>query len=239
MSTGLMNVGFIALFRVYGLMADTSIYPWIRSVLLIAGLLSLFLAAVQLSNVKYLTRMLALSSLEHIGIVLVCLSLGQAGFYAAILHLVLHSFIKAGLFLQVDQIQTLYQTNRLCMMGEYLRFFPLGGSVLLISFISLTAIPPSGMFVSEFMLFRALIENHRYAVLVLVLILLLILLYSLGRRFLDLLFTPHGQQEHLPSFKADPWHSLFPVAFLVAAVIIGSATPSFIHDLITRSIAAF
>ncbi len=239
MSTALMNVGFIALFRICSLMSESSIFPWIRSVLLITGMISLLLSATQMYKVKYLTRMLAFSSLEHIGIILICLSLGEAGYYAAILHLILHSFIKSSLFLQTDQIQAMFKTNRLSKMANYLRSSSLGGLVLLLGFVGIAAIPPSGLFISEYLMIKALVQDHSYLTLGMVLVLLLVIVYALGKRFLDILFTPQPLETAPGSSKTNPWHSFFPFLFLLIASVIGFATPQFIIDLIDRSIAAF
>ena len=44
-STGVVNAGFLALLRVYKLLAGTEVFPWVRSVLLIVGILSLGVGA--------------------------------------------------------------------------------------------------------------------------------------------------------------------------------------------------
>ena len=89
-STTLMNVGFLAIFRVYTLFASSSILPFMNSVLILSGLLSLLIAAGYMLKAKHLKRMLAYSSLENMGLVAIAVGVGGYGYYAALLLIVLH-----------------------------------------------------------------------------------------------------------------------------------------------------
>jgi hydrogenase-4 component F len=109
-STALLNVGFIAIFRTYSLMAHTSILPWMNHILLWSGMLSIFVSAVYILKVNHLKRMFAYSSLEHMGLVAIGLASGGIGYFAAILHMVLHSFVKASVFYQIDQVYRVFNT---------------------------------------------------------------------------------------------------------------------------------
>ena len=82
-STTLMNVGFLAIFRVYTIFSSTSILPFMNHVLILAGLLSLTIAAGYMLKAKHLKRMLAYSSLENMGLVAIAIGVGGAGYYAA------------------------------------------------------------------------------------------------------------------------------------------------------------
>ena len=67
-STTLMNVGFLAIFRVYTLFSSSSILPFMNSVLILSGVFSLLIAAGYMLKAKHLKRMLAYSSLENMGL---------------------------------------------------------------------------------------------------------------------------------------------------------------------------
>ncbi|MCH7535313.1 MAG: protein kinase [Bacteroidetes bacterium] len=68
-STTLMNVGFMGIFKVYTIIIQSDAHEWARNVLLLAGIVSIAIAAVQLLKVNHFKRMFAYSSLEHMGIV--------------------------------------------------------------------------------------------------------------------------------------------------------------------------
>ena len=55
--------------------------------------------------------------------------------------------------------------------------------VILLAFICITAMPPSGMFISEFMIFRAMFAKHYIALLVVILFLLTMAMWALGKNF--------------------------------------------------------
>jgi hydrogenase-4 component F len=94
----LMNVGFIGIFRFYEITSHTAIYNWTNKIVLISAILSVFVAAVYMLRVKNIKRMMAYSGVEHMGIIMLGIAAGGIGYYAAILHLILHSFAKPALF---------------------------------------------------------------------------------------------------------------------------------------------
>ena len=48
--------------------------------------------------------MFAYSGIEHMGIVMLGIAAGGVGYYAAVLHIVLHAFVKSGLFFQYQPV---------------------------------------------------------------------------------------------------------------------------------------
>ena len=61
---------------------------------------------------------------------------------------------------------------------------------MLLGFFSATAMPPSGLFISEFLIFRALFEANYLAVLIVVILLLTIIIWAFGKNIFKLLFSP-------------------------------------------------
>ncbi|MCK7531196.1 MAG: hypothetical protein MZV63_09210 [Marinilabiliales bacterium] len=121
-STTLMNVGFLAIFRVYKLFASTSVLPFMNHVLILAGLLSLLIAAGYMLKAKHLKRMLAYSSLENMGLVAIAIGAGGAGYYAALLLIILHSLrqikpllpdgtaLKGAAYIQARRMRQVHET---------------------------------------------------------------------------------------------------------------------------------
>jgi hydrogenase-4 component F len=193
-STTLMNVGFIAIFRVYTLFsttiqADTHILQFMNNLLILSGLLSLLIASGYMLKAKHNKRMLAYSSLENMGIVAIAVGIGGIAYYAAILHIVLHSLTKAGLFYQIGQSRKILGTYMLDDSGNYLKLYPAGAGALMLGIICIVAIPPSGLFISEFMLFKAMVNNGEYFYLIVTTLLLSFVLYALIVRVLHILFS--------------------------------------------------
>src|ERR1017187_6005600 len=86
----LMNVGFLGIFRFYQIISPTAIFPWANKIMMITGILSVFVATVYMLRVKNFKRMLAYSSVEHMGLITIELAYKNIDRYTAILHLMLH-----------------------------------------------------------------------------------------------------------------------------------------------------
>ncbi len=235
-STTLMNVGFVAIFRTYSLMANTSILPWMNQILLWCGFLSIFVATVYILKVNHLKRMFAYSSLENMGIAAIGLASGGIGYFAAILHMVLHSFVKASTFYQIDQFHRVFNTYIVNKTGNYFKKNLTGALVFLLVFISITAIPPSGMFVSEFLTFRSLFEANYMILFIAVLLLLTLIIWALGKNVFSMLFLPDPAKDDRIVADISPWESATQFILLAAAIYLGLNPPAgfvqLIHDAI-------
>jgi hydrogenase-4 component F len=188
-STTLMNVGFVAIFRTYTLFSQTPILPWINHVLLWSGLLSILVSAAYLLKVKHLKRISAYSSIEHMGLAVIGIASGGIGYFAAIFHMIIHSFVKASVFYQIDQFHRHFGTYIISETGNYFKRNLPGAMVMLLVLVSITAMPPSGLFITEFWIFKALFVSSNYFILVFALLFLSVAIYSLAKLFLYLLFN--------------------------------------------------
>jgi hydrogenase-4 component F len=235
-STTLMNVGFLAIFRTYSLMANTVIQPWMNQVLLWCGILSIFVSTVYILKVSHLKRMFAYSSLEHMGLTALGLASGGIGYFASILHMVLHSFVKASVFYQIDQIHRTFHTYIIRKTGNYFAKNLTGAIVMIFVFISITAMPPSGLFVSEFLIFRSLFESHQIFILLFVLLFLTLIFWALGKNLLKMLFVPPIDINDNPVKPISPWESISQFILLSVAVYFGLNPPTEFVQLINESI---
>jgi hydrogenase-4 component F len=232
----LMNLGFAGIFRTYSVVAQTSIFHWTNLIIFIAAFLSIFVATVYMTKVMNIKRMFAYSGIEHMGIVMLGIAAGGIGYYAAILHIVLHAFIKSGLFFQFNQLYRTFQSKSIQYVGNYFKYNPTGAIVLLFGFICATAMPPSGLFVSEFLIFRALFEGKYIVLLVLVLILLTIVIFAFGRNILKILFLPVEGIDESKIPKINPWESLTQFALFFTAIWLGLNPPPVFVSLIQDAV---
>jgi hydrogenase-4 component F len=235
-STTLMNVGFVAIFRMYSVIASTSIVVWANHILLIAGVLSVFVAVVYLLRVNHFKRMSAYSSLENMGIVAIGLGTGGIAYYAVFLHLIFHSFTKASIFYQIQQVHRMYKSYLIRNTGAYFKYYTSGAIVILLVFICITAMPPSGMFISEFMIFRAMFEKHNIGLLVLILILLTFAMWALGKNFFRLIFTPPLNFNEAHIEKISPVESLSQYILLGLVIYLGFNPPVQMVELINEAV---
>ena len=235
-STALMNVGFIAIFRIYSLFSTTVIFPFMNNLLILSGIMSLLIASGYMLKAKHNKRMLAYSSLENMGIVAIALGVGGIAYYAAILHIVLHSLTKAGLFYQIGQSRKIMGTYLLDDSGNYFKLYPPGAASLMIGIICITAIPPSGLFISEFMLFKAMVNGGNYFYLILTALLLCFVLYALTTRVLHILFSNPRNSEIAPNVKINPIQTLSQYFLFGLVIYICFSQPVFLTDTINSII---
>ena len=232
----LMNLGFTGIFRFYTIVAQTSLFHWANLIIFIAAILSIFVATVYMTKVMNIKRMFAYSGIEHMGIVMLGIAAGGVGYYAAILHIILHALVKSGLFFQFNQLYRTFQSKSIQYVGNYFKYNPAGAMVLLLGFISATAMPPSGLFVSEFLIFRSLFEGNYIILLIIVLLLLTIVIWAFGKNILKILFLPVPGLDESNIPRISPWESLTQYILMFTAVWLGLNPPAVFVQLIKDAV---
>jgi hydrogenase-4 component F len=236
LSSIVMCMGFVGIFRMYVVVANTPLLHWASLVVGIAAFLSLFIAAVYMIKVKNIKRMMAYSSVEHMGLVMLGVAAGGIGYYAAILHIVLHAFVKSSLFFQYNQIYKVFRNKNIYQLGNYFKYNTTGAMVVLFAFISVTAMPPSGMFVSEFLIFRSMFEHNQLILLLVVLLLLTFIIWAFAKNIFKILFIPVVNFDESNVSVISPWRSTSQFILLGGAAYLGLNPPIFFVDLIKNSI---
>ena len=235
LSSVLMNAGFVAIYRFYEAFSTTSILPWMNKLLMITGLISLLFAAAYILKVRNVKRLFAYSSMEHASLVMIAFSCGGIGYFAAILHLIMHSLVKSSLFFQVSQMHRIYNSKIDENIGSYLRVNPLGGLVMLLGFLSIIAMPPSGMLISELMMFQSLIANNYWWIALIVLLLVLIVIYGLAVRMLGIVFLKKNTA-NINMSGATPFESIIQLSLILIVFYIGLFRPQIIVESINMAI---
>ena len=235
-STTLMNVGFLGIFRIFTIIAQTEVLHWAQNILIIAGSLSVFMSAIQLLRIRHFKRMFAFSSLEHMGIVALGLGIGGIGYYAAILHIIFHSFVKAGLFYQIGQVYQFFKSYWIKDVSGYFKLNPIGALSIILGVISILAIPPSGLFISEFMVFKAMFVQHHYYIAIFILILLTVIIYSFSKNSFHLLYGQNNDEIKINDFKINPYETISQFVLFGLVIYLGINPPLFFTDLINAAI---
>jgi len=138
----------------------------------------------------------------------------------------------------MGQLSRILHTFRLDECGRYMNLYPAGGLVLLTGMICILAIPPSGLFITEFMIFKSLVFNGQWFILILVIILLCFVVYAMSIRIMHIIFSnPRHEAYHGSPEKVSSFESVSQFVFLGAVIIMCFYQPPFLDDLITRSFA--
>jgi hydrogenase-4 component F len=204
------------------------------TLLLAAGLLSVVIGVWSLVIQRHYKRMLAYSSVEHIGLVGIGLGLGPLGAFAALLHLVNHAVAKSMAFLLAGRILHRYDTTEIAGVSGLLRVMPWTGSLFALGMLALIGLPPFGLFVSELLLVRAAIATGHVWVAAVVLLLILVAFISLLNHLNRMLYgTP---PEGVAVGERGGWRVIILGACVAVSVILGIVLPWPVAALIDRTV---
>ncbi len=237
-SSVIMNLGFLGIFRLFEVVSNTSAYQWACTVLFISAFLSIFVSAVYMIRVKNFKRMFAYSSIEHMGIIMLGMASGGIGYYGAILHLVLHSFTKSSLFYQTGTLVRVINSKLIKDGGEYFDKNTFGAIVLILSFFVVTAMPPSGLFVSEFLIFRSIFEANYIWLLIVIIALLSFIIWAMSENLFKLLFNklPNSNNNKYEFEKISSLETIPQLALILAVIYLGFYPPEFLQNLILQAL---
>jgi hydrogenase-4 component F len=236
MSGVLLAVAMYAIAR-WKAVVDASISPVFTNGLLIGfGFLSVVIGTLSLVVQHHYKRMLAYSSVEHMGLVTIGLALGPLGAFAAWLHVVNHAVAKSASFLLAGRILHRYGTTEIGGVTGLLRAMPWTGALFAAGMLALMGLPPFGLFVSEFLLVQAAVIAGKTWLAAIVLLLLLTAFVSLLGHLHRMLYGD------VPAGVAVGEHRGWTTAALalpaVVLVVLGVALPAPVAALIRQSVAA-
>jgi hydrogenase-4 component F len=177
---GVTSCAFLAILRVYQICRAGSEAQFAREIMIFTGLLSMAVAAVFMTRQRDFKRMLAYSSVEHMGILVLGVGIGGLAVYGALLHLINNGLTKGVLFLSGGSIHRAYGSKVTDNVQGALKRVPLSGALFLAGFLAITGSPPFGPFVSEFTIVNAAVLSGQFLAGGLFLLLLAVVFVGMG-----------------------------------------------------------
>jgi len=163
LSGALLQTALYALVRFRTIVAPAA-GPIAGDLLVLLGLLSAAVAALFLVVQTDLKRLLAYSSVEHVGVMALGFGLGTpAGVYAALLHAAAHAAAKGLAFLAAGEAIEHAGSRRLPRLAGTISTLRFSGPLLALAVLALAGLPPFGLFTAEILLLRAFFEAGRPA----------------------------------------------------------------------------
>ncbi len=148
----LLNVALYALLRFKILFAANPAALPAGPLMVAMGLTSLIFAGFMLYRRRDIKRMFAYSSIEHMGIIVFAFGMGGAlANFAGLLHMVMHSLTKSGIFFAVGHIAQVKGTQKIAEIRGLTTSHPVLGWGLVIGVVAIVGLPPFGIFMSEFL----------------------------------------------------------------------------------------
>ena len=232
---GLTSVAFLAILRGVQIMGAAGDLAMARHALLGLGLLSLLVAAVFMVRQPDIKRMLAYSSVEHMGILAIGIGIGGLATFGALLHLVNNALTKGCLFLSVGNIQRAFASKHLSEVRGAISVLPLSGGLFLAGFLAITGSPPFGPFISEFTILRGIFGAGQMVVGALFLVLLATVFIGMGATVLSV--TQGEPMEPELHFTDRLLLVAPPLVFLLVVLVLGLYLPTALSDLLSQGSA--
>jgi hydrogenase-4 component F len=222
--------------RIYTLYAQAGeVFEWARHVLILIGVLSLAVGAMFLRRANNYKRFLSYSTVENMGIVAIGLGIGGVALWAAVFHVVCHTFVKSSMFYHVGIMRHVYDSYSINRIGNYININRIGAIGFIVGTLVLLAFPPSPLFISEVMIFSEIVSVDMWWLLILMLVLMCVVLYSIWSRSLRLNY--HVNQDELHLTAVDRRLSYIASLPLVVAIVFGLWQPAVLNDAINSIIA--
>jgi len=156
---GVTTVAFTAILRVRSVIGAAGEGAIADRTLLVIGLFSMLVSALFLLGTRDFKRMLAYSSVEHMGILAVGAALGGAGIAAALFHVWSNSLTKGALFLSAGNIRRAAGSPSMDDVRGMAVLTPRSAAIFVTGMFAVTACPPFGPFFSELRVVRAALAS--------------------------------------------------------------------------------
>src|SRR5256714_9744319 len=178
---GVTNCAFLALLRVDHICRAAGETVYTGRLLVFMGILSMVVAAIFMVGQRDFKRMLAYSSVEHMGILILGIGIGGGAVFGTLLHMINNGMTKGVLFLSAGNIHRSFDAKTTDEVRGAMHRLPLSGTLFLLGFLAITGSPPFGPFVSEFSILNGALGRGKFFVGGLFLFLLLIIFIGMGR----------------------------------------------------------
>ncbi len=234
---GVTNCAFLSILRVYQICQAGSEAAFSRQVLIFTGLFSMAAAAVFMVRQRDFKRMLAYSSVEHMGILVLGIGIGGLAVYGALLHLINNGLTKGVMFLSSGNIHRAYGSKYTDDVRGAMQRLPVSGALFLAGFLAITGAPPFGPFVSEFTIVSTAIGSGQYLPAGLFLFFLTIVFVGMGATVLAVVQGEPPEQSAANGYH-DTVGTCAPILIFMALVLLmGLYIPPPIKSLVQDAAA--
>jgi hydrogenase-4 component F len=233
---GLTSCAFCALLRFVQICYAAGDGALARQLLLAIGIVSMAVAAVFMARQRDYKRMLAYSSVEHMGIIAFGIGIGGLGTFGALLHLINNGFAKGVMFLTAGNIHRAFGSKTTDGTAGAIRRVPASGALFLAGFFAVTASPPFGLFLSELTILRAAFATGHHWEAGVFIALLAIVFMGMGSTVVRVVQgtppEPATGRYHEPALTIAP-----ALGFLVLVLVLGIYVPDWLGRALSDAAA--
>jgi hydrogenase-4 component F len=236
MSGTLTSCAFLSLVRVTQVCQAAQQIDFARPLFVLIGLMSMGVAAAFMLGQQDYKRMLAYSSVEHMGILSLGLGLGGLATYGAFLHLLNNGLAKGVLFLTAGNIHRRYRSKSVSQVSGLFRTLPLSGGLFMAGFIAITGSPPFGIFISEFTILRSAMADGKWIVVALFLSFLAVIFVAMGQVVLSMTLGEAPKAENYSGPGDSTLTTITPCLLIAVVFLLGIYIPSWLDQSLQMAV---
>lgn len=196
------------------------------------GLLSIATAALFILTQKDYKRLLAYSSIEHMGIIALAIGLfTPLSVFAGLFHMINHSFTKATLFLASGNILQKYDTRTISNIRGLLKVLPVSGIAFLLGLFAISGTPPFSIFASEINVFLSVFAEGHLILGAAFILLLALIFVGIAVTLFGIFYGEDTSEDRKPGETNLPGAAVL-VVLLVIITVTGLYMPDAMKELI-------
>lgn len=221
LSGALLAAALYAVLRI-GAIAQRTVGPsYVHVLLLVFGGLSLVLAAFFTLRQTNYKRLLAYSSIEHMGIVSLGIGIGgPIAAYGAFFHVIVHSAGKTLAFFGAGGLLSRYETRDADEVRGVIRRAPFTGVMVLLGALAITGVPPFGIFRSELLIVTGGFSHSKYALAGLLVVFANVAFVGVYQVFHRMVLSPGEPTAGDRSRLGRPEQPLMAIAMVVSLAVV-------------------
>ena len=218
LSAVLLNCALLVIIR-FATITNLAIGPsFTQTLLIVFGMMSVAAAAFFMFMQRDIKRLLAYSSMENIGLVVLAFGLGgPAGIFAGLLHALNHSLVKALMFCTTGNILIKYKSRNLDQVKGMLQAIPASSILLMVGALALVGTPPFNIFLSKFYIIASGLGAGYIWLMILCLLLLTVVFAAFFKVIAAAVFGEKPENIAKGEFN---WLTLVPAGLLVALILM-------------------
>jgi hydrogenase-4 component F len=234
LSAVLLNCALLVVFR-FATISNLVLGPnFAQTLFIIFGMISVASAAFFIYVQHDIKRLLAYSSMENMGLIVLAFGIGgPAGIFAGLLQAINHSLVKSLMFCITGNILIKYRSRSLDQVKGMLQVIPVSGVLLMVGVLALVGTPPFNIFLSKFFLITTGFGTGHIWLMILCLLLLTVVFAAFFRVIASALF---GEKPDSVVKGEANWLTLLPGAVLAVLILaLGLYIPSQLMTLLNRA----
>lgn len=236
LSGGVTSCAFLTILRINSICAAAGESAYTSTMLVFMGLLAMATAGVFIVGQRDIKRMLAYSSVEHMGILVLGLGIGTPALFGTLLHMLNNGFAKGVLFLSAGNIHRAFNSTSTGEISGTVARLPVSGVLFTMGFFAITGSPPFGPFISQFAILNGALSTGHFLTAGLYLVLLLTVFIGMGAVILPVIQGQSRQESKMTAFREDVWTCLPTLVLMGLVLLLGLFIPGPLNSLLTDAV---